>query len=318
MQILVLIAYTAVLLAAGTNAASFVNLDQLKLQYDAVEIDDAELSTQVTGNQLPLPFPCTPNYRRMHEWPPNKELLVYPPGSICFAANGNFAVPSEVGKDGFFIFDKSGNYLMKGNYPDDAYIITGCAFSSTALYFADRGEKKIYKYTTDGEYVGTFVTGYEFGRLAAADGKLYAIVDRNEAATVRAYEESSGNSECNIKTYKSTQAKALAFDTKGNLNVGLLGNKIEVYTLYCQFVSIRVYPEVGAIDGLAFDGSDNNVILDARDRKVKVISPSDQLIKELGPFSQTVPVDVGIGIDCNVYVPDITTRVVYVYKNYIY
>ena len=59
MQVLVLIAYTAVLLAAGINAASFFNLDQSQVQHNAVEIEDTELNTQVTGKRLHLPFPCT-------------------------------------------------------------------------------------------------------------------------------------------------------------------------------------------------------------------------------------------------------------------
>ena len=190
MQMSVLIAYIAVLLAAGTiNAASFVNPDQSQVQYDAVEIDGAEMSTQITGKRLPLPFPCTPDYNSMVTWPPKKILEVEAPGSICFAANGDFAVPSDVGWYSFFIFDKSGKLIKKGSYPPGAYIITGCAFSSTALYFADEGMERIYKYTTDGEYVGTFVTGFEFGRLAAANGKLYAIVDRTEVATVIVYKE---------------------------------------------------------------------------------------------------------------------------------
>ena len=309
-----LIAYIAVLLAAGTNAASFVNPDQSQVQYDAVEIDGAEMSTQITGKRLPLPFPCTPDYNSMVTWPPKKILQVEAPGSICFAANGDFAVPSEVGWYSFFIFDKSGKLIKKGTYPAGAYIITGCTFSSTALYFADEGTEMIYKYTTDGEYVGIFVRGFEFGRLAAANGKLYAIVDRTEVATVIAYKESNGSEVCKIKT-SVDQAKALAFDTQGNLNIGLRGNKIEVYTLDCKLVSSRVYPEVGAISGLTLDSSDNNVILDGRDRKVKVFSPppSSSLKKELGPYATTVPVDVGIGKECSLYVVDLPSHAVYVY-----
>ena len=307
MQILVLIACTAVLLAAGTNAASFVNPDQSQLQYNAMEIEEAELNTE---EQPPLPFPCTPDYEYMYTWQPKDILVVEAPSSICFAVNGDFAVASDVGWYSFFIFDENRNLKMKGNYPDGAYIITGCAFSSTALYFADRGEKKIYKYTLDGEYVETFLTGFKFGRLAAADGNLYAVVDDIEVA---AYNETDGQKTCSITTF--TSARALAFDTKGNLNVAFRGNRIEAYMLNCTFVSSRVYPEVGATDGLAFDGSNNTVILDGWDRKVKVFSPPpySSLFKELGPYADTVPTDVGIGKDCSLYVVDLTTHVVYVY-----
>ena len=109
--------------------------------------------------------------------------------------------------------------------------------------------------------MGRFVTGLQFSSLAAANGKLYVIVDWNKPATVIAYNETNGKEVCKIKT-SVDQAKDLAFDTQGNLNVALRGNKIEVYTLDCKLVSSRVYPIVGDIHSLALDGSDNNIILD--------------------------------------------------------
>ena len=313
MQTLVLIACTAVLLAAGTNAASFVNSDQSQIQYDAMEIEDAELSTQITEKRTMLPFPCTPDYDNMVTEEPKNILDVEAPGPICFAANGDFAVPVILGFLQFLIFDKNGNLKKKGNYPPEANEITGCAFSSTALYFADEWEAKIYKYTPNGEYVGTFQMGFAFGRLAAADGNLYAIVHRAEA-TVIAFNETSGQETCSITT-SLRDATSLAFDTQGNLNVALRENTIEAFTLDCKFVSSRVYPEVGYIGGLAFDGSGNNVILDWYARSVKVYSPppSSSLIKWLGPYRAAIPVDVGIGKDCSLYVVDMTNQVVYAY-----
>ena len=74
MQILVLFAYTAVLLTAGTNAASFVN--QSQLQYEAVEIDGAEMRTQITGKRLPLPFQCTPHYHSMFAGIPKTSIKI--------------------------------------------------------------------------------------------------------------------------------------------------------------------------------------------------------------------------------------------------
>ena len=219
MQILVLIAYT-VLLAAGTNAASFVNLNQSQTQYDAVGIEDAELSTRITGKLPFLPFSCTPNYNKMKKY---RTMHVEAPGSICFAANGDFAVPPEVGHYPFFIFDASGRLIKTGAYPSGAYIISGCTFSSTALYFADQGTKEIYKYTMNGDFLGVFVKGYEFGSLAAGYGMLYAIVDRSDVATVMAYAEYNNKEVCRIKT-SVDQAKALAFDTQRTLNVALRGN----------------------------------------------------------------------------------------------
>ena len=315
MQTLVLIACTAVLLAAGTtcNAASFVNSDQSQIQYDAMEIKDAELSTQITEKQPPPPFPCTPEYDNMVATEPKNILEVESPGPICFAANGDFAVPAILGFLQFLIFDKNGNFKKEGNYPLEARGIDGCAFSLTALYFADESARKIYKYTPNGEYVGTFVTGFAFGRLAAAHGNLYAIVHRSEA-TVIAFNETNGQETCSIKT-SLRDATSLAFDTQENLNVALRENTIEAHTLDCKFVNSRVYPEIGYIGGLAFDGSGNNVILDWYARSVMVYSPppSSSLIKWLGPNSGSIPVDVGIGKDCLLYVVDVNNRVVYAY-----
>ena len=316
MQISVLIAYSAVLLAAGTNAASFVNSDQSQLQYNAMEIEDVKLSTQNTEKWTTLPFPCTPDYGNMVTEEPKNILEVdEAPRSICFAANGDFAVPSEVGRLSFFIFDKNKNLKKKGQYPLGADAIFGCAFSSTALYFADARAEKIYKYTHDGEYVGTFQTGFAFGRLAAADGNLYAIVHRSEFAVI-AFNEANEQQTCSITT-PINDATTLAFDTHGNLNVAIHENTIQVYTLNCEFVRSRVYSEVGFIAGLAFDGSGNNVILDwtMYERSVKVFSPppSSSLIKKLGPYSTSLPIDVGIGKDCSLYVVDNIRAVVYVY-----
>ena len=50
--------------------------------------------------------------------------------------------PSTVGRYYFLIFDKSGNVLKNGTYPTGAGVIAGCAFSSTALYFADNLAEK--------------------------------------------------------------------------------------------------------------------------------------------------------------------------------
>ena len=88
----------------------------------------------------------------------NKQCLNKP---NCFAENGNFATPSTVGRYYFLIFDKR------------------CAFSSTVLYFVANLVEKIYKYTTNGNYLRTFVTGFEFGCLAAAESNLYAVVSRS-------------------------------------------------------------------------------------------------------------------------------------------
>ena len=108
----------------------------------------------------------------------NKQRLNKP---NCFAENhsGDFVTPSTDGRYYFLIFDKSGNVLKNGTYPTGAGVIAGCAFSSTALYFADNLAEKIYKYTTNGNYLGTFVTGFEFGHLAAAESNLYAVVARS-------------------------------------------------------------------------------------------------------------------------------------------
>ena len=119
MQISVLIAYTAVLLAAGTNAGSFFNLDQSQVQQNAVEIEETDLSTQVTGKRLHLPFPCTPDYKSIVIWPPKRILTARAPETICFAANGNFAAPSSVGRYYFVIYDGSGNLLKA--FPTGAF-----------------------------------------------------------------------------------------------------------------------------------------------------------------------------------------------------
>ena len=103
----------------------------------------------------------------------------------------------------FVIYDESGNLLKNGTFPTGAGVILGCAFSSTALYFADNLEKKIYKYTTDGDHVGTIVTGFEFGRLAAAEGNLYAVVGRSPIATVIAFNETTGQEICKINLTNS-------------------------------------------------------------------------------------------------------------------
>ena len=313
MQISVLIAYTAVLLAAGTNAASFFNLDQSQVQHNAVEVEETGLSTQVTGKRLHLPFPCTPDYKSMVIWPPKKILPVRAPATICFAANGNFAAPSQVGRYYFVIYDESGNLLKNGTFPTGAGVILGCAFSSTALYFADNLEKKIYRYTTDGDHVGTFVTGFEFDRLAAAEGNLYAVVGRNPRTTVRAFNETTGQEKCRIS--QVIGAKALAFDAQGNLNIAYRGNRIEVYTLDCKYVSTRSYTEVSSIYGFTLDGSSNTVIADIDESKVKAFSPPQCrcLKKELGPFNNPGPVDVGIGKDCSLYVAVPNLNAVFTY-----
>lgn len=69
--------------------------------------------------------------------------------------------------------------LKNGTYPTGAGVIAGCAFSSTVLYFVDNLVEKIYKYTTNGNHLRTFVTGFEFGCLAAAESNLYAVVSRS-------------------------------------------------------------------------------------------------------------------------------------------
>ena len=186
-----------------------------------------------------------------------------------------------------------------------------CAFSSTALYFADNLEKKIYKYTTDGDHVGTIVTGFEFGRLAAAEGNLYAVVGRSPIATVMAFNETTGQEICKINQHLG--AKALAFNTQGNINIAYRGNRIEVYTHDCKHVSSRIYTEVSSIYGFTMDGSNNNVIADITEKSTKVFSPPpcSCLKKELSPYK--APVDVGIGKDCSLYIADPTMNAVFVY-----
>ena len=314
MQILVLIAYTVVLLAAGTNAASFVN--QSQLQYDTVEVEDTEMSTQVTGKRLLLPFPCTPDYQNMVSSSPRDMLKVRAPGSICFAANGNFAIPSQASAYYFLIFDKSGKLIKNGTYNRQVGAVTGCAFSSSALYFADPVHRRIHEYTTKGDYVGIFaIGGAKYFRLAAAGGNLYATitVPINDYTAI-AFKERTGRVACRIKGRGLHMDQSVAFDTKGNLNVAY-GKTTDVYTPDCKYLHSRIYTKSevdGGIYGLTFDGSNNNVIIDNGDEKVKVFSPKPhKCLKELGPFKK--PIDVGIGKDCSLYVVDIMRNAVYVY-----
>ena len=151
-------------------------------------------------------------------------------------------------------------------------------------------------------HVGRFVTGLQFSSLASANGKLYAI------------NETNGKEVCKIKT-SVDQAKDLAFDTQGNLNLALRGNKIKVHMLDCKLVSSRFYPLVGDIHSLALDGSNNKVILDWYDMKVKVFSPppSSNLKKELPRLDISIPSHVGIGKECALYVTNSSLHAVLVY-----
>lgn len=168
--------------------------------------------------------------------------------------------------------------------------MTSCVYTANELFLADIGARKIYRYSTDGEYTykGVFASGHKFNRMTIGDGCLYVgILPTNQ---ILIYSLTSGEIVNQFKTGGSP--RGMAFDSKNQLHVVLWKTKtVETYNANGKKLGQRIYQELNQPDGLVIDYYDNLYIANRHNPStVTVYTSSGLLVNTIRGFKSAIDV----------------------------
>ena len=231
------------------------------------------------------------------------------PQAVCVRDDGYFVAAVLRSNQPFvFMFDTCGWIKKKIMLPRTTSPATGCAFTSTKMYYALYTGRQILQFTYDGVYEKVFATGHQFLRLTTSnDSLVYASI--YPSRQVRVYDTATGNSMYNFETTVG-QARGLAFDPSGYLYVTTWGRVVEKFTYKGFKVSERSYPEIGTGDGILIDSNHYVLIANRYRNEVDVYTQEGLLTKRITGFGE--PLDLVMGYKCGyLIVADISRGGVY-------
>ena len=257
---------------------------------DTIDDDDGFIN-----NTLSAVPKCAADYPRMSIANRKTILNGSPrPHAICVRADGCFVATVLVANRPYvYMYDTCGWIKKKIMLPNRTPAATGCAFTSTKLFYSFYIGKKIYQFTYDGVYEKVFATGVGFLRLKTYKNLLYATIYPSKQ--VRAYNTATGRLVYHFKT-TTGNAHGLAFDPAGYLHVSTYGKVIELFTYKGYKIGQRTYPQVRIADGFTIDSNHYLIMADRGQGQVLIFSYTGLLTKRITGFG--TPMDVALGYRC--------------------
>lgn len=250
---------------------------------------------------------CAADYPKMGIQDRKAFIKVPYPHAVCVRADGYFvATILSSNRKFIYMFDTCGWIKKKIMMPSRSGQGSGCAFTSTKMFYATyAGRHEILQFTSDGVFEKVFATGLRFLRLTTYNHSLvYAGIFGTRK--IRAYDTATGNLLYSFET-TSGNARGLAFDPSGILHVSNGGNVIEHFMYNGFKVSQRTYPEVGSADGILVDSNYYTLIADRGGRRqIAIYTYNGLLTKKITGFS--LPIDVAMGYKCGYLLVDDYSR----------
>ena len=257
---------------------------------DTIDDDDGFIN-----NILSAVPKCAADYPRMSIANRKTILNGSPrPHAICVRADGCFvAAVALANRPYVYMYDTCGWIKKKIMLPNRFPATSGCAFTSTKLFYSSYVGKKIYQFTYDGVYEKVFATGVQFLRLTTYKNLLYATIWPSKQ--VRAYNTATGRLVYHFET-TTGNSRGLAFDPTGYLHVTTWGRVIELFTYKGYKIGQRTYPQLRIADGILIDSNHYMIVADHGRRQVLVFTHGGLLTKRITGFNQ--PADVAMGYRC--------------------
>ena len=237
------------------------------------------------------------------------------PMHISFSDNGDMFVTSDIDHC-IHVYDSSGKKKTTIGFYGSGELqfqeLRGIAISGEVVYVAEQGRNMIHKFTTGGEFLGTFgQKGSDVGQFKgpwginiSPEGKVYVADIDNDRIQVfhsdwtlsHIIDGKVSGDGCFTSPY------VVAFDISGDVHVTTCSNSVTVFTPSGQFV--REYDQTHLCDpsGIAIDSAGYSLVVNHCSHSLSIYDPSGRFIHSIEGFNN--PNGVSISPDGSVWVAD--------------
>ena len=238
------------------------------------------------------------------------------PGYIAFTDSGDMFVTSETDCC-IYVYDSSGKKKTtigsRGNSEVQFQSPYGIDISGEVVYVADYYGDRIYKLTTEGEYIGVFgMVGSGIGEFnhpsnvkISPDGKVYvADCDNHRIQVFQPDWTISHVIDGKVPGDGSfSSPDGIAFDLSGNVHVGgFYSSSVTVFTPSGQIVHQYDKTHINRPTGIAIDPSGYSLVNNYNNDTLCIFDPSGKFINSVGGF--LCQFGVSVSPDGSVWVAD--------------
>ena len=247
----------------------------------------------------------TPDYARLTT--PRQVLDIPDAHGICIAPNGDFAVTSYNTDTKIYLYHACGT-LMKvvdlRNHVNPRLYSCDCAFTENKLYITSPGNNRVYELSSNGEFIRSFVSSFNFFRIAICQNRVYLTTSTSDGKFY--IYDNNGKLLRSHSLPGRTRGVVVGMDDKVYVSIW---NKVYTYTLDGNLIGSKDM----VADDLGMDKAGHLIATDGKS-SVVVYSSSGEVIKTINTGkSDGRTSDVEIGNDGTVLVADYTSSKVYMY-----